>query len=133
MFKVTLKPGHPTGTYRRGGYFFHASEPTILESLPDAVADDPQLIITKISEAEVQALREGNKPSGQDAGPLLAFLHANDVDEALAALRAHEEQDEKAEKLIDDLKRDVYDRDLKIQDLEQQLAEATKGKKKKDE
>lgn len=44
-FEVTLKAGHPTGTYRRGGHVFRSNPPTVLETVPDAVKQDPWLIV----------------------------------------------------------------------------------------
>lgn len=47
MFEVRLKPGHPTGTYRRAGREF-TDEPVKMELVPPAVAKDPWLIVTEI-------------------------------------------------------------------------------------
>lgn len=43
---VRLKPGHPTGTYRRGGYVFTAGTDVLIPAgdLPDAIRDDPWLL-----------------------------------------------------------------------------------------
>ena len=55
VFEVTLKPGHPTGTYRRGGHVFHASQPTVLEKVPDAVKEDSWLVVKPIDAPKTKA------------------------------------------------------------------------------
>lgn len=43
---ITVKAGHPTGTYRRGGYLFHAKEPVSIStrSFTDELRNDPWLV-----------------------------------------------------------------------------------------
>lgn len=52
MFKVTLKRGHPTGTYRRAGIEFTSSAPVILPEVPEAVAKDSWLTVTEVESDE---------------------------------------------------------------------------------
>jgi len=54
-FEVRLKPGHPTGVYRRAGLQFSASAPTILapEQMQGAITHDPWLIVTE-TEIEIE-------------------------------------------------------------------------------
>jgi len=61
VFEVTLKLGHPTGTYRRGGHIFHASEPTMLETVPDLVRKDPWLVVKAIDAPAKEKAQEGDK------------------------------------------------------------------------
>jgi len=59
MFEVRLKPGHPTGTYRRAGMEFTAA-PVKLGSVPAAVAKDPWLLVTEIQETQSSKVQKFN-------------------------------------------------------------------------
>ena len=61
MFEVKLKPGHPTGTYRRAGMEF-TPEPVKMDKVPAAVAKDPWLVVTQIEEKPPPA---GDKSKGK--------------------------------------------------------------------
>lgn len=49
MYEVRLKPGHPTGTYHRGGEAF-TKEPILLEEVSDVIARDPWLLVSEVRE-----------------------------------------------------------------------------------
>lgn len=52
MYEVRLKPGHPTGSYRRGGEVFSTGEVKYFEEVPEVIANDPLLEVTEEAEAE---------------------------------------------------------------------------------
>lgn len=62
MFEVKLKPGHPTGTYHRGGCVFSANAPIRLEQINKEIAKDPWLVVSKIEDAK--AKKESKKAEG---------------------------------------------------------------------
>lgn len=45
MYEVRLKPGHPSGVYRRAGGVFHRGSPTYVEFPIPALVNDPWLIV----------------------------------------------------------------------------------------
>ena len=155
MFEVTLKPGHPTGSYRRAGIHFTASEPVVLETLPEAVEIDPWLIVKEID--ELQARERLQKPSSREAVPaeecdrLLDDLRvcyqriktledsANDSAQEISRLKT---ENNALNSGISLLQQQVDARDSRVAELEKLLAEAQpsstdeakkeKGKKDKD-
>lgn len=51
-YTVRLKPGHPTGVYRRAGLTFSATAPTLIDGeVPAAVAADAWLLVRAIPPA----------------------------------------------------------------------------------
>lgn len=61
LFKVTLRPNHPTGTYRRGGFVFVRGADAYLTDtdLTDDIKNDPYLDVSE---------QEGNPPAGARLG-----------------------------------------------------------------
>lgn len=45
MYAVGLKPGHPTGLYRRAGGVFYRGSPTYVEFRLPALVNDPWLVV----------------------------------------------------------------------------------------
>lgn len=87
MYEIKLKPGHPTGTYHRAGMTFTA-EPVRMEKVPEAVAKDPWLIVSKIEEPK----KEPPPPPAADP-PI-----ADPLPEAMPAEEAAPAAEEKAGK-----------------------------------
>lgn len=48
QFAVRLDPQHPAGKYQRGGVRFVAGADVFFESVPDAIKNDPWLMVTEI-------------------------------------------------------------------------------------
>lgn len=48
IYEIRLKPGHPTGEYRRSGLTFTVTGVVRLDEVPDAVRDDPWLIVSAV-------------------------------------------------------------------------------------
>ena len=46
MYEARLKPGHPTGVYRRAGGIFYTTGGTFLEEVPPEIANDPWIIVS---------------------------------------------------------------------------------------
>lgn len=44
-YEVKLKPGHPSGVYRRGGMQFHRTAPAFIEDRVEPFVSDPWLIV----------------------------------------------------------------------------------------
>jgi len=58
MYKVTLKPGHPTGIYRRDGQEFVKGKPVELQKISKAIENDVWLSVEKV---EDQTRRQSSK------------------------------------------------------------------------
>jgi hypothetical protein len=67
MYEVTVKQGHPTGVRNRAGMIFTAGGPVLLQEVPQAVRDDPWLIVTEVKEEvkEPEPVVEEEKPRGR--------------------------------------------------------------------
>lgn len=48
MYEVRLKPGHPTGIFRRAGKVFTTNEPVKMNKIPPEIGNDPSLQIIEI-------------------------------------------------------------------------------------
>ena len=79
MFEVRLKPGHPTGTYRRAGMEF-TSEPVSLEGVNEEtlkiLAADPWLIVGPADEKSGQKNQASAaaSPSPEDLAELKSYM-----------------------------------------------------------
>lgn len=47
VYDVRVKPGHPTGAYRRAGLVFSVHDAVRLDEVPDEIRTDPWLIVTE--------------------------------------------------------------------------------------
>ena len=71
MFEVRLKPGHPTGTFRRAGIVF-TTTPQRFEKVSDAVINDPWLEVKPLAPAASGVptldnfVKAGYKPEGYE-------------------------------------------------------------------
>lgn len=59
QYTVSLKPGHPTGTYRRGGRVFQVGEPQTLtdEELTPVIAGDAWLVVREVKAKPAKAAK----------------------------------------------------------------------------
>ena len=67
MYEVRLKPGHPTGSYRRGGEVFSAGEVKYFEEVPEVIANDPCLEVTEEGDAEKRDEEEAQQKAAAKA------------------------------------------------------------------
>jgi len=154
MFEVRVKPGHPSGTYRRAGKVFTTTAAVLLDEVPDVIRNDPWLVVTEADPAKAKAA--ASESGDEDLAALLESLGAESVAQARQAVELHlqfdEQRDDELAKLktdlaarkeqigkleeavtvgaqgIADLGKQIKERDVRIEELEKALGEATKKK-----
>ena len=103
MYRVTLKPGHPRGIYRRSGREF-TREPVEIaaEEITDEILNDPWLIVQDAEAEEPTALQEGlSSRWPEPAAELVIYIQSledEDIDELQALLEW--EKDKKQRKSV---------------------------------
>jgi len=60
VYDVRVKPGHPQKMFHRAGLTFSETETVRLTELPDAVRDEPWLIVSPVEQSDSQTVRQSD-------------------------------------------------------------------------